>query len=138
MQALREPCAIGSSVRYVCTENGKERFFAYAWGRLEMRFGVSGGGADPSCEGERIRLREELLKWALTDHNRITMPDARIETYNWKTQLRNGLLIGYWDEAEGRPRVVWPKLVNNRWDRVQLHQVMLNLLSNAAEAISAS
>jgi hypothetical protein len=45
-------------------------------------------------------MREALLEWALTDHNRITTPDARIENYSSKAQLKGGILIGYWDEAE--------------------------------------
>ncbi len=28
------------------------------------------------------------------------MPDATIETYGPARQLRGGILIGYWDEAE--------------------------------------
>jgi arylsulfatase A-like enzyme len=57
-------------------------------------------GVDPSHEPERARLRDALLDWALTDHNRITTPDARIESYAKGQQLRSGILIGYWDEAE--------------------------------------
>ncbi len=57
-------------------------------------------GGDPAYEAERGRLKDILLRWALTDHNRITMPDARIEAYGPGRQLGNGILIGYWDEAE--------------------------------------
>ncbi len=57
-------------------------------------------GADPACEAPRAAMREALLEWALTDHNRITTPDARIENYSSKAQLKGGILIGYWDEAE--------------------------------------
>lgn len=57
-------------------------------------------GADPAFSGERARLRDELLGWALGDHNRITTADARIENYARGQQLRSGILIGYWDEAE--------------------------------------
>jgi arylsulfatase A-like enzyme len=57
-------------------------------------------GADPGFAGERARLRDELLDWALRDHNRITTTDARIENYARGQQLRSGILIGYWDEAE--------------------------------------
>ncbi|MBN8940132.1 MAG: alkaline phosphatase family protein [Rhizobiales bacterium] len=57
-------------------------------------------GDDPDFEAERIRLKEWLLGWALTDHNRITMPDGRIEAYSPAAQLKSGILIGYWDEAE--------------------------------------
>ena len=57
-------------------------------------------GADPLYEEIRMKMREALLEWALTDHNRITMPDARIEPYSSAAQLKSGILIGYWDEAE--------------------------------------
>jgi arylsulfatase A-like enzyme len=57
-------------------------------------------GADPAHEGTLVKMRAALLDWALTDHNRITMPDARIESYSSATQLKGGILIGYWDEAE--------------------------------------
>jgi arylsulfatase A-like enzyme len=57
-------------------------------------------GEDPDFETERARLKEWLLGWALTDHNRITMPDARIEGYGPGLQLKNGFVIGYWDEDE--------------------------------------
>lgn len=57
-------------------------------------------GADPACAAECARLKDALLEWALRDHNRITMPDARIEAYGDAAQVRSGILIGYWDEAE--------------------------------------
>ena len=57
-------------------------------------------GADPVYADERGRLREALLGWALADHNRITTGDARIASYANGQQLRSGILIGYWDEAE--------------------------------------
>jgi len=57
-------------------------------------------GADPAHEETLIKMRAALLDWALADHNRITMPDARIEGYSSAAQLKNGILIGYWDEAE--------------------------------------
>jgi arylsulfatase A-like enzyme len=57
-------------------------------------------GADPAHEETLIKMRAALLDWALADHNRITMPDARIEAYSSAAQLKNGILIGYWDEAE--------------------------------------
>ena len=49
---------------------------------------------------ERARLREALLEWALRDHKRITMPDARIARYAAGAQLEGGIVIGYRDEAE--------------------------------------
>jgi arylsulfatase A-like enzyme len=57
-------------------------------------------GDDPRFTDERARLRERLFDWALTDHNRITTPDSRIEGYARGQQLRSGIVIGYWDEAE--------------------------------------
>ena len=57
-------------------------------------------GADPACAPERARLKDALFDWALRDHNRITMPNARIAAYNRASQLKAGILIGYWDEAE--------------------------------------
>jgi arylsulfatase A-like enzyme len=57
-------------------------------------------GTDPAHASERDRLRHALLDWALTDHNRITTPDSRIEGYAKGQQLRSGIVIGYWDEAE--------------------------------------
>jgi hypothetical protein len=47
-------------------------------------------------------MRDVLLDWALADHNRITMSDARIADYPTGRQLRSGIVIGYWDEAELR------------------------------------
>lgn len=57
-------------------------------------------GADENFEDERTRLRSQLLSWALADNNRITMSDAKILTYAGAQQLKSGILIGYWDEAE--------------------------------------
>jgi len=57
-------------------------------------------GADPAHAGECGRLREALLGWALRDHNRITMPDARIARYAGGAQLAGGIVIGYRDAAE--------------------------------------
>jgi arylsulfatase A-like enzyme len=57
-------------------------------------------GADAAHADRCLKMREVLLDWALADHNRITMPDKRIEGYSSATQLKNGVLIGYWDEAE--------------------------------------
>ena len=57
-------------------------------------------GADPRYANEGARLRGALLDWALRDHNRITMPDRRIEAYARGQQLKSGILIGYWDESE--------------------------------------
>jgi arylsulfatase A-like enzyme len=57
-------------------------------------------GADTLFVGERERLRDLLLGWALGDHNRITMADKQIAAYSQAAQLKSGILIGYFDEAE--------------------------------------
>jgi arylsulfatase A-like enzyme len=57
-------------------------------------------GADPACASECARLKDALLDWALRDHNRITMSDARIAAYSEATQLKAGIVIGFWDQAE--------------------------------------
>lgn len=56
-------------------------------------------GADPQFLSQSGRLREALLDWALRFHNRITMSDQQIASYAG-SQLRRGILIGYWNEAE--------------------------------------
>jgi arylsulfatase A-like enzyme len=55
-------------------------------------------GRDERYTSECARLREALLAWALRDHARMTMPDARIAGYGDAAQLKAGILIGYWDE----------------------------------------
>jgi arylsulfatase A-like enzyme len=57
-------------------------------------------GAAPDLAGERERLHDALLDWALRDHNRITTSDTQIAGYAGGQQLRSGIIIGYWDEAE--------------------------------------
>ncbi len=57
-------------------------------------------GDDPRYAPERVRLGAALQEWALRDHNRITMPDARIAAYADGAQVKMGILIGYKDEAE--------------------------------------
>jgi len=57
-------------------------------------------GADPAHAGERARMKDALHRWALRDHNRITMPDARIARYAGGAQLAGGIVIGYRDAAE--------------------------------------
>ena len=57
-------------------------------------------GADPRYEPERTRLDRALRDWALRDHARITMPDARIDAYVHGVQLRQGILIGVVDEED--------------------------------------
>jgi arylsulfatase A-like enzyme len=57
-------------------------------------------GTDPGCAPECDRLKEALLAWSLRDHNRITTPDTRIAGYNEASQLKAGIVIGFWDQAE--------------------------------------
>jgi len=57
-------------------------------------------GRDERHASECARLREVLLAWALRDHARITMLDARIAAYGEAAQLKAGILIGYWDERD--------------------------------------
>ena len=81
--------------------------YIHATGFRPMLFDLAGDpdefcdvGGDPRYAAECERLRGELLDWALRDHNRITMSDARISPYAGRQQLKSGILIGYWDEAE--------------------------------------
>ncbi len=57
-------------------------------------------GASPAHAADRARLKDALLEWSLRDHTRITMPDAAIARYGAAAQLRQGIVIGFWDEAE--------------------------------------
>jgi hypothetical protein len=57
-------------------------------------------GADPRHTPERTRLAAALTDWALQEHARITMPDARIEAYALGAQLKAGILIGFKDETD--------------------------------------
>ena len=57
-------------------------------------------GGDRRHAAQCARLREALLTWALRDHARVTMPDARIAAYGDTAQRQAGILIGYWDQAE--------------------------------------
>ena len=62
-------------------------------------------GADPAYEGERARLRDSMLDWALKPATRTTLPEDRI-TANDDVALafdqvaQAGILIGFWDETE--------------------------------------
>ena len=57
-------------------------------------------GADPAFEVERARLKDALLAWSLRDHNRITVSDARVAQFSETAQLKSGIAIGFWDQAE--------------------------------------
>ena len=57
-------------------------------------------GTDPSCAAECARLKDALLAWSLRDHTRITTPNAKIAAYSEASQLKSGIVIGFWDQAE--------------------------------------
>jgi len=58
-------------------------------------------GADPSCADIVARLQSELFDWALHPRMHITTPNAKIAAYAaQQLQVKNGVLIGIWDEAE--------------------------------------
>jgi arylsulfatase A-like enzyme len=58
-------------------------------------------GADPACADIVARLQSELFAWALHPKMHITTPNAKIAGYAaQQLQVRNGVLIGIWDEAE--------------------------------------
>lgn len=56
-------------------------------------------GADPACARERARLHEIMGRWCRRHHNRVTVPDARIESYRGG-EFAKGILIGFWDAAD--------------------------------------
>jgi hypothetical protein len=58
-------------------------------------------GEDPSCAGVIARLQAALFDWALHPKMHITTANARIAAYaENQLQVKNGVLIGIWDEAE--------------------------------------
>ena len=58
-------------------------------------------GEDPSCADVIARLQAALFDWALHPKMHITTPNAKIAAYaENQLQVKNGVLIGIWDEAE--------------------------------------
>ena len=58
-------------------------------------------GADPSCADIVARLQSDLFDWALHPKMHITTPNEKIAAYAaQQLQVKNGVLIGIWDEAE--------------------------------------
>jgi arylsulfatase A-like enzyme len=58
-------------------------------------------GADPACADVVARLQSALFDWALHPKMHITTPNEKIANYaNQQLQVKNGVLIGIWDEAE--------------------------------------
>jgi arylsulfatase A-like enzyme len=58
-------------------------------------------GEDPSCGEVIARLQAVLFDWALHPNGHITTSREKIAAYAEKQlQVKNGVLIGIWDEAE--------------------------------------
>ncbi len=58
-------------------------------------------GTDPSCAEVVARLQSRLFDWALHPNNHITTSNEKIAAYaDNQLQVKGGVLIGIWDEAE--------------------------------------
>jgi len=58
-------------------------------------------GEDSSCAGVIARMQSVLFEWALHPKGHITTSTEKIAAYaNQQLQVRGGILIGIWDEAE--------------------------------------
>jgi arylsulfatase A-like enzyme len=58
-------------------------------------------GEDPACADVIARMQAVLFDWALHPKMHITTPNAKIASYaDNQLQVKNGILIGIWDEAE--------------------------------------
>jgi arylsulfatase A-like enzyme len=58
-------------------------------------------GEDPACADVIARMQASLLDWALRPKNHITTSNEKIASYaDNQLQVKNGILIGIWDEAE--------------------------------------
>jgi hypothetical protein len=58
-------------------------------------------GADPSCADVIARLQAALFDWALHPRDHITTSNEKIAAYaDNQLQVKAGVLIGIWDEAE--------------------------------------
>jgi len=58
-------------------------------------------GADPSCAEVIARLQQDLFDWALHPNGHITTANEKIAAYaDNQLQVKGGVLIGIWDEAE--------------------------------------
>jgi arylsulfatase A-like enzyme len=58
-------------------------------------------GDDPGCADVIARMQSILFDWALHPNNHITTSNAKIAAYaESQLQVKNGVLIGIWDEAE--------------------------------------
>jgi hypothetical protein len=58
-------------------------------------------GTDASCADVIARLRAALFDWALHPKSHITTSNEKIAAYaDNQLQVKGGVLIGIWDEAE--------------------------------------
>jgi arylsulfatase A-like enzyme len=58
-------------------------------------------GTDPACADVGARLQAALFDWALHPRSHITTSNEKIAAYaDNQLQVRGGILIGIWDEAE--------------------------------------
>jgi arylsulfatase A-like enzyme len=58
-------------------------------------------GEDPAHAAQRARLHEALFEWARKPRQRVTIPDATIESVEVQPRItEGGILIGYWDEED--------------------------------------
>jgi arylsulfatase A-like enzyme len=58
-------------------------------------------GEDPACIDDIARLQAVLFDWALHPKGHITTSTEKIAAYaNQQLQVKGGILIGIWDEAE--------------------------------------
>jgi arylsulfatase A-like enzyme len=58
-------------------------------------------GEDPSCADVIARLQAALFDWALHPKSHVTIANEKIAEYaDTQRQVKSGVLIGIWDEAE--------------------------------------
>jgi arylsulfatase A-like enzyme len=66
-------------------------------------------GEDPSCADVVARMQAALFDWALHPKNHITTSNEKIAGYaDNQLQVKGGILIGIWDEAE--LTAIWQKI----------------------------
>jgi uncharacterized protein YbjT (DUF2867 family) len=83
--------------KYVLVENYRPMLYDLASDPNEF---VDLGG-DPAFEAERARLHELLFRWARKPRQRVTVPDAAIESTEVQARIaEGGIMIGYWDEED--------------------------------------
>ena len=66
-------------------------------------------GDDPAYADVRARLREGLFEWARRPRQRVTVSDAMLDTTPVQQRItQQGVLIGFWDEADlAEQRKTW-------------------------------